>query len=289
MKISEEEYRIAVSLGNNIIGRYSIQDKTLTIPSEISKRFSLPEVMSGIPDEEENIQKVSIDTKEAYLNFFKIMKDGAEKGVVVYRRLFPDGWRWISAKFSSIKNNDEKPVSVVISFIDITDFREKEITYEKWSQSLNERSKNSYTLICCNIDKETIFNRKAGNLLQIPISDKPFWFNDYTEYYSAEKVDNIINSSKPESQHALLMLDIDYFKQINDILGHSEGDKALIDIAKLLKSMARSYDLVGRLGGDEFFVFLQDIPNDIIAVKRQKVSVKELKEHMVTRFIFLQV
>lgn len=174
MKISEEEYRIAVSLGNNIIGRYSIQDKTLTIPSEISKRFSLPEVMSGIPDEEENIQKVSIDTKEAYLSFYRMMKDGAEKGVVVYRRLFPDGWRWISAKFSSIKNNDEKPVSVVISFIDITDFREKEITYEKWSQSLNERPKNSYTLICCNIDKETIFNKKDGNLLQIPISEKPF-------------------------------------------------------------------------------------------------------------------
>lgn len=55
----------------------------------------------------------------------------------------------------------------------------------------------------------------------------------------------------------LLLLDIDNFKLINDQFGHLEGDKALRHVTSLLKNIFRSEDLVGRLGGDEFMVFLK--------------------------------
>ena len=56
----------------------------------------------------------------------------------------------------------------------------------------------------------------------------------------------------------LLMIDLDGFKQINDTLGHKEGDRALIEAATILKNTFRDADIVARLGGDEFVVFLTE-------------------------------
>jgi diguanylate cyclase (GGDEF)-like protein len=55
---------------------------------------------------------------------------------------------------------------------------------------------------------------------------------------------------------ALLMLDLDHFKQVNDTLGHQAGDRVLAEIAAVLRGRARETDLLARLGGDEFAVVL---------------------------------
>lgn len=60
----------------------------------------------------------------------------------------------------------------------------------------------------------------------------------------------------------LAMLDIDHFKNINDSLGHSAGDKALRRITKIITSIIRPYDLVGRYGGDEFIFLFSEISRD---------------------------
>jgi diguanylate cyclase (GGDEF)-like protein len=60
----------------------------------------------------------------------------------------------------------------------------------------------------------------------------------------------------PEGEGGLLMIDADHFKTINDRYGHAVGDDALRIIADAIKSAVRSTDLVGRVGGEEFAVFL---------------------------------
>jgi diguanylate cyclase (GGDEF)-like protein len=57
---------------------------------------------------------------------------------------------------------------------------------------------------------------------------------------------------------ALFMIDIDNFKQVNDTLGHQMGDEALVRISGTIKNMFRATDMIARIGGDEFFVFLPD-------------------------------
>lgn len=59
--------------------------------------------------------------------------------------------------------------------------------------------------------------------------------------------------------HVLFMLDIDNFKALNDTLGHQAGDEFLIRLASELKNAFRDSDIVGRIGGDEFFIFLRNV------------------------------
>lgn len=71
----------------------------------------------------------------------------------------------------------------------------------------------------------------------------------------------IAHGARKSQHHAILFLDLDRFKHINDSLGHSTGDEILKQTGKRLEFITREDDLVARFGGDEFVFLLQDIPS----------------------------
>jgi len=73
------------------------------------------------------------------------------------------------------------------------------------------------------------------------------------------KVSSLISGTRNRPCGALLMIDADNFKSINDLYGHDAGDEALTIIARTIRSILRGGDLVGRMGGEEFGVFLPDL------------------------------
>lgn len=68
-----------------------------------------------------------------------------------------------------------------------------------------------------------------------------------------------INSLAPGQNGALLLVDVDHFKQINDVYGHMAGDQALVRLAEYLRGSFREDDVVGRPGGDEFMIFMRGV------------------------------
>ena len=73
------------------------------------------------------------------------------------------------------------------------------------------------------------------------------------------KVTHLIAEHDSADKGALLMIDADNFKAINDRFGHDNGDEALSIISRSIRSVLRSGDLVGRVGGEEFAVYLPDL------------------------------
>jgi len=78
-----------------------------------------------------------------------------------------------------------------------------------------------------------------------------------------EKLSQTLNEAqRNDEQFAVIMLDINDFKQVNDTYGHSAGDKVLTELARRLGQVVRRSDFAGRLGGDEFIILARDIETD---------------------------
>ena len=118
--------------------------------------------------------------------------------------------------------------------------------------SMNSRRQKTLIYYAENDELTGIFNRRAF------------------EY----KVRSWMDSEECTGKQAFLMMDVDLFKEINDVYGHAVGDKVLKQVGKILRETFRGSDILGRIGGDEFMVFMKDITEKELAARKAE----ELKE-----------
>lgn len=80
----------------------------------------------------------------------------------------------------------------------------------------------------------------------------------YNKVITKRLIDEWLLSADHQHIHALMLLDIDNFKALNDEKGHYFGDEVLISFTKEIRQLFRSSDILGRIGGDEFVIFMKD-------------------------------
>lgn len=81
-------------------------------------------------------------------------------------------------------------------------------------------------------------------------------------------VEEYLAATEPQGSCALVMIDIDNFKQVNDRYGHMTGNQLLVCAASIIKKLFRAHDIVGRVGGDEFLVLMKEVPDCEIVRRR---------------------
>ncbi len=97
-----------------------------------------------------------------------------------------------------------------------------------------------------------------------------------------ERLDQALcRSAMDRKTHALIFVDVDRFKSINDSLGHVTGDEFLVAIGARMKGVVRSHDLLARFGGDEFVVLLEDVAGVDVAVAAARRICAAVEQPMV--------
>lgn len=168
--------------------------------------------------------------------------------------------------FARHKSGDEIPVDIMLSPMALSDrnltlcvvrdITERKAAADKLSQQTEELHKLHAELKeLANRDSLTgLLNRRAFHGLAAQM---------------------LKSAHRRKESAALLMIDLDHFKQVNDRYGHAEGDLVLKTAAEALKATARENDIVARLGGEEFVMAIQgvDEAESLIAAERVRAAI----------------
>jgi diguanylate cyclase (GGDEF)-like protein len=104
----------------------------------------------------------------------------------------------------------------------------------------------------------------------------------YNRRYMEETLEREIRrAARNEGPLAIIMLDIDHFKEFNDSFGHEAGDVALQDLCQTLRTHVRSEDVACRYGGDEFVLILPDTSAEVAAQRAEemRIAVEHVEVH----------
>lgn len=118
--------------------------------------------------------------------------------------------------------------------------------------------------------------KKAQNLMER--AQRDMLTKLYNKGSSQEYIQAVLANNVPGKMAALMIIDLDNFKHMNDTMGHLFGDALLSEVAHSIQKQFRSEDIVGRVGGDEFLVFLGHIPNAALAEQKAVQVMKAIGE-----------
>lgn len=151
------------------------------------------------------------------------------------------------------------------------------------------------TVVICRMDVTAVFRQQEAHraaLKLVQVESERARLDSATGILNHSATEEEISNrlfSTADGHCALLLLDLDDLKTINDLYGHPAGDVALISIAQTLKRFFRNGDVVGRIGGDEFMVFLDNVTDaeafrpslHRLLNELQKIRVGQHNEHVV--------
>lgn len=115
----------------------------------------------------------------------------------------------------------------------------------------------------------------AGNVQPLEDKERDWLTGLYNQTAASERINRLLEERK---YGVMLLMDVDYFKKINDRYGHIVGDRVLQSVAYVLDSMVFKHDIVGRIGGDEFVVFMPVDQNREFITERCRQIRERLQE-----------
>jgi len=209
---------------------------------ELPSYHSIQELLDSVT------QVISPDTPiyDFFMNFSPqhlrdIYASGKRNFFMEYPRKMPDGTlRWSVCEFTFLLDPENSHLCLMVAVRDIDPHKQSEHQLRKAAET----------------DEMTgLLNRAA----------------------TMKHIQRFLHGPGAKGTHALMIIDVDNFKEINDTFGHRAGDQYLMEFARTAKSCFRSDDIVGRIGGDEFFVLMKNVSSRAATEERASLLLNAMR------------
>ena len=240
LRVDRERYRIAAELSKDILFEYFIDTDTMVFNERFKNLFGRnPIIHSFVNDSFKRNDYVHPDDYGLFLDFCCKLAEGKDfvSTEVRFKRYHND-YIWCQIMGKTIYDEDNKPSRVMGKIVNV-DYQKRELDALEYKATRD------------------------------PLTGV------YNKEITVKKIEMYINGNK-SGKHALLFIDFDDFKKVNDNYGHLLGDKVLTFVIEKIKSVFMEGEIIGRIGGDEFVVFIGYIENKKEIVRKVETIVSVL-------------
>lgn len=242
LRLSLERHQIIMDQTTDILFEWDIQADTMIFSGNWEKKFGCPPVTQHVSRLFWQAPYILPEDQPLFTKLFSRIRGGEHYAEEEIRIL--NGKQnavWCRIRITGLTDKTGRAVRAVGAILDIDAEKKK-------AQSLMERAQR---------DMLTKLYNKGS---------------------SQEYIQAVLASNVPGKMAALMIIDLDNFKHMNDTMGHLFGDALLSEVAHSIQKQFRSEDIVGRVGGDEFLVFLGQIPNTALAEQKAVQVMKAIGE-----------
>ena len=232
--INDESYRMIMEQTDDIIFEYDTRDKTYFHTANFRKNFGYEPTKTGFLGSLE-YDYVHPDDVVRFVELYEKMKRDRNLAEGEVRIINSKGeYLWTRIYMLGVYDHDGRLAKVVGKIVNI-DEKKKELQYLK----------------------------------EMAVTDSATGV--YNKQTTEELIKTFLNGEGKHGKHAMLIIDIDNFKGINDDYGHRAGDAVISALGIELNHIFRATDIKGRIGGDEFMILMKDIDEMDMIVSKAKV------------------
>lgn len=233
LELNEQCFKALAEQTNKVILEWDFETNKITAMSNFKALFGRNAITVNDAQDALSVKAVHEDDRDVFVKVFATIKGGDEVEDARFRIADNNGnYHWCSLSGLVVKDSSGKPYRAIGSL-----------------ENIENR-----------LNREIELRQKAET-------------DQLTGLYNKAAVESLIKDAlqleeHKNHKHALIIIDVDNFKNVNDKLGHLYGDTVLAELAEELRRIFRTSDIVGRAGGDEFFVMLKNFGDNEMVTKK---------------------
>ena len=217
--------QVVINQTEGVIFEWDLQSDTITCSEKMRERFGYNTATANFSRQLRNGYHFHPDDVAALQDKYKSLLQHGHTAYADVRIVTMEGrYLWSRLRATSVFDSEGNPTHIIGIIHDINELKSDALALKKQAE------RDSLT---------KLLNRASCQ----------------------QAVTDYLESRSSDSLSALLVLDLDNFKSVNDTHGHLYGDAVLTQIGTTLMSLFRAHDIIGRVGGDEFLVFLKNVPS----------------------------
>lgn len=240
-ELEAQKYEIISEISDEIPFEYEIDTDTITYAKKYINIFGRKRIFRHPLQQFKNEKYVSDETINNFSSIFEAAQNNKSTHCTEYQLRNKKGeYEWYYSKYSLIRNEEGNPYRAIGLLYNIDAQKKEQASLLKRAQT------DAMTGLLNKATMETFVKRQLKEV-------------------------------QPGAYNIVLLIDIDDFKDINDTYGHLMGDKVIHSIANILTQSTTNNGFAGRIGGDEFLVFLPNILDPTLACEKAETFANKLR------------